>query len=209
MGTASSQPLTPEAQELKEAATHRAIEKCIASNNLPGMYYPLLHGADPNRLNDDNVGLLEIAVRNYRVEHTAFLLLFNASRDTPVSAGGTLAELANNLKSEAADNNDNDRVMRADAIVDLIEKPGTEKFFRLAYDQYLDKMMENEKKEKNRKYAMYFLSIVVFLHAFAYYFEDSQTNELLQMSPLLKVMNLTDKYVRRQMQRFVGTHDEV
>lgn len=207
MGAGSSKELTPEAKALQAEVNHRAMEKAIAKGDLAPMFYPLLYGADPNRRNEKNELLLEQAIKGKHTLNVAYLLCFKASREELASTGQTLSQLARQVHKECA--GDEDLEMRSKAIYELVEQPGTENLIRAAYDKKLTRDLEQERRDKDRKFAGYFLSIVLFLHLFALFFPESETSALMELSPILKIMRLGAFHVKRRVAMLTGGKDEL
>lgn len=187
MGLWSSKELTAEEIEYKAAIEHRAIEKGIEKNDLSTFFFPIHQGADPNRRNAEGVTLLELAIQLQRVEVVGFLCTIPGVDQTlKTSAGLTALELAEQKHAalDASDPSNEEPLLSAEAILDMLQNPSRAMLFRQAYDKHIDKMLAAEEMRKQRNFGLYYLFFVLLVHLAGLIFPDSATAELLHMSPI-------------------------
>lgn len=203
MGSTSSVELTPEMAELQAATLHRAVEKGIEKDDISAFYYPIHSGADVNRRNQDGVTLLEMGIELQRVAIVGFLASFPETDKTlKTSKGMDPLERAKEIRSKLeAEGAHEDKILGADAIVDVIANERSARLFRAGYDLHIDKMLAKQQLERQRMFGLYFIAVVVVLHVVGFMQPGSETNELLQISPIFHLMNGTHRLFKAQLMR--------
>jgi len=199
--------MTPEQKEFAAAVEHRAIEKGIQKNDISSFYFPIHSGADPNRRNDDGVTLLEMAIELQRVEVVGFLASIpEVDKTVKTSKGQDPLEFAKEMRVKLADAHE-DVVLGADAIVDLIENPKSARLFRAAYNVYIDKMLKKNELKRQGMFGTYFVVFVLGIHAYGFAYPGSETNDLLQMSPILHLFNWCHRVITTRLLGFGGKEE--
>lgn len=193
MGSGGSTEASPEAIEFAAEVNHRAIERGIQSNNISTFYFPIHTGADVNRRNKDGVTLLEMGIDLQRVEVVGFLCsLPETDKSLKTSKGKLPLEHAIEMRAQLEGAHE-DKILGADAIVDLIQNARSARLFRIAYNMHIDKVLYKQQMRRQGAFGFFWIFSILAIHLVPFLQPEAGLSEMLRLSPIYHLMNGTQK----------------